>query len=191
MYYQNGSYMQDLNYYNQNPNMGYNPYNTNQFQNPNVNMQMPMGQMYQQNLSAMYPAVYRIISPVVSQVLTNNNTGYLTDDVLNSMVDTVYNIVEGDINLNNNTNKQATQANSNSNESNCGRTSSNATPSSNSTSATNSTSNGQNNLLRDLIKIMILNEIISRRNTMNSQTIISNSMPNMMQNPNMNQPMFI
>lgn len=119
--WQNGNYMQDLNYYNQNPNYTYNPYmqnvpnntyvsqnnmNMNNMGNTNNMNNTPMRQP-QQNLNAMYPAVYRIISPVVSQVVSNNNTSYLTEDGLNSMVDTVYNIVEGDINLSNSQNTAA------------------------------------------------------------------------------------
>ena len=118
--WQNGNYMQDLNYYNQNPNYTYNPYvpnntyasqnnmNMNNMGNAS-NMNAPMRQS-QQNLNAMYPAVYRIISPVVSQVVSNNNNSYLTVDDLNSMVDTVYNIVEGDINLSNSQNTAASVA---------------------------------------------------------------------------------
>lgn len=180
MYYQNGNYMQDLNYYNQNPNVGFNPYMPNNYQAPTMN-QNPQMPMQQQNLNAMYPAVYRIISPVVSQVLANNNTGYLTEDALNSMVDTVYNMVEGDLNLENRSNStNASAQTENSNNSNCSRT--NATnPSSTNTSATNSSSNRQNSLLRDLIKIILLNSIISRRQNTNSQMMMSNNL----QNPNL------
>ncbi len=135
--WQNGNYMQDLNYYNQNPNYTYNPYmqnmpsstyasqnnmNMNNMGNAS-NMNPPMRQP-QQNLNAMYPAVYRIISPVVSQVVSNNNTNYLTEDGLNSMVDTVYNIVEGDINLSNSQNTAASVAQTTTTEnssSNCSR----------------------------------------------------------------------
>lgn len=197
MYYQNGNYMQDLNYYNQNPNpnVGYNPYIPNHYQTPNgnVNPQMPM---QQQNLNAMYPAVYRIISPVASQVLANNNTGYLTEDALNSMVDTVYNMVEGDINLENNANPVANPSSTdNSNNSNCSRTAGTTNPSSTTHSTTTSGSNRQNALLRDLIKIMLLNEIISRRQTTNQPMMMANNMqnmiPNTVQNGNMNGAMFM
>ena len=182
MYYQNGNYMQDLNYYNQNPNYGYQPYMQNNFQTPNMN---PMnGLMPQQNLNAMYPAVYRIISPVASQVLANNPTGYITEEALNSMVDTIYNIVEGDINLENNSNSaNSSTSNESTNANNCARSNS-SSPSSNSTVSTN---NRQNALLRDLIKIILLNEIISRRQNASPQMM----MPNTMQNGNMNGSMFM
>lgn len=189
MYYQNGNYMQDLNYYNQNPSYGFNPYSQNNyaFQNMNtqMNRQQNVMQMPQyQNISAMYPAVYRIISPVVSQVLCNTNTGYLTEESLNNLVDTVYNTVEGDINLADYSNVSTTTT---SNETNSG---SNATrcannTNSNTTVSTVSTSNKPNALLRDLIKIMILTDIISRRQ--NQTVTMSNNIPN----ANMNQPLFM
>lgn len=174
MYYQNGNYMQDLNYYNQNPNMGYNPY----AQNMNMNAQMPMGQMGQQNLNAMYPAVYRIISPVASQVLSNSNTGYLTEDSLNSMVDSVYHVVERDVSGTNTNSTTSTQTNANSNENNCGRTSSNSSSNSNTTASITSTQNRQDSLLRDLIKIMLLNEILLRRQNQTNQMMMQNMNPN-------------
>ena len=195
MYYDNGNYMQDLNYYNQNPtanqSYGYNPYMMNNFQGVNQNQQFQMQQVMPQNgqnLNAMHPAVYRIISPVVTQVVNNSNIQYITEDSLNSMVDTVYNIVEGDINLTDNSNSS-----SNSNEtatesaqsSNCSRNSS-SNSSSNSASNSNSGSNRQNSLLRDLIKILILNEIISRRRNQ----MFQNGMANNFSNFNVNQQMY-
>lgn len=177
MYYDNGSYMQDLNYYNQNPvqNWGYNPYMMN-------NQQFQIGMQNQQNLNAMYPASYRIICPVAKQVVNNSNTQYITEESLNNMVDTVYNIVEGDINLSEN----SRSSNQNSNETSAENTQTNNRNSSSSNSSTSATSNAncrtnrQNALLRDLIKIIILNEIVSKRQ---NQTV-------MMQNFNMNQQMF-
>lgn len=190
MYYQNGNYMQDLNYYNQNPNanMNYNPYMNNNYsaQNMGMNAQVPM-QNQQQNLSAMYPAIYRIISPVVSQVLMNNNYGYITEENLNIMVDTVYNIVEGDINLTNNSATTPNTESSNQNNSSCERNSS--TSRQNNASNSNSRTNSQNTLLRDLIKIMILNEISERNRNSNANNPYM--MSNNFQNPNMNTSMYM
>lgn len=98
------------------------------------------------------------------------------------MVDTVYNIVEKDINLESDpTPAVATTSTENSSGSNCEKTG--TRPSSNSTVVTTSRSNRQNSLLRDLIRIILLNEIISRRQNPNQQM--------MMQNGNMNSNMFI
>lgn len=175
MYYQNGNYMQDLNYYNQTPNMNYNPYRMN-YSNQNIPMnqaQMPMTT----NLNAMYPATYRIVAPVVAQVLSNHS-GYLTEDSLNSMVDTVYNIVEGDINLGNQNARSVTNPTSeNSNASNCERNSPTSRSSAHST--TTSGTNSQNALLKDFIKVIMLNEISSRRQNATM----------MMPNQNLTQPM--
>lgn len=164
MYYQNANYMQDLNYYNQTPNYGYYPYG------PNGGNQMPM---QTQNLSTMYPAVYRIISPVVTQVLATNNPGYLTEDSFDNLVSTVYNIVEKDIPKTNEAISNNSVSTENSNGGNCARNAS----STNSVS-TNVTKN-QNSLLRDLIKILILNEILNKRQNIS------------MMMPNANQQMFM
>ncbi len=178
MYYQNGNYMQDLNYYNQMPAMGYQPYANQPYSNPNVNpVNQPMP-----NLNAMYPAVYRIIAPVVSQVLANSNTNYLSEEALNNMVDTVYDMVEGDINVKSNATRLNSNHASNENTSSgsCERNSSTSRPNTSATPATYTDS--QNALLKDLIKIMILNELNCRRQ--------SNFNTMSMQNSNMTQPMF-
>ena len=174
MYYQNGNYMQDLNYYNQTPNFGYNPYMTNQNMNMRQGTQMPM---HTQNLNTLYPAVHRIILPVANQVLANNNTQYLTEEALNSMVEHIYNIVEKDINLENNSNCAGqTQTSENSNhERNSGRPSTSR--------ASEQMTHTQNSLLRDLIRIILLNEIISRRHR-NQAMMMQTGMP-------MNQQMFM
>ncbi len=174
MYYQNGNYMQDLNYYNQTPNMGFNPYVASPYANQNGVMNPQMAQFQPPNLNAMYPAVYRIISPVVSQVLANQNRGYLTEENLNNMVDTVYNIVEGDIQVKSNE-RVANHASSESTN-NCERN----TPTSRqtATTTTNSTTDSQNTLLKDLIKIMILNEINTQRQNPSNPMMMQNNVPN-------------
>ena len=119
MYYanQNGNYMQDLNFYNQiSPNIQ-NPNNFNQFGVPmqfnnnslpynqmpnqvfpNNNSGLSMNQIMQMNnnLENMYPCTYRIINPVVERVVdgTFSRNQIVNEDNLNNMVDTVFNIVE-------------------------------------------------------------------------------------------------
>lgn len=157
MFYQNGNYMQDLNYFNQNgiPNVC-NSCPQNNFMNPN-NMQF----IQQQNLNAMYPAVYRIIAPVVFQVLQNSNTQFFTEDTLNSLVDTVYSIVEGDLNLTENTRNISNQSDQQ-NSPNRDRTSQ---PNANTLNI--NSNEKQNLLLKDLIKIIFLNSI--RQNNKSGQ----------------------
>lgn len=211
----NENYMQDLYTYNQNPINTYNPYfvnspgmnqmgfginpNNNMFPNPNMNNQNV-------NPNSLFPSVYRIINPVVNRVVSSTNTSYLTEDILNNMTDTVYNIVEGQIEsddfinqnqatLNQNLNSDSisrTANNSNGNISNTNLNSSNTTNNSStsrssndmvSRSNSNSASNNSNfnisnqntstgsrryhshdMLLKDLIKILILKQILSRGN---------------------------
>ena len=169
MYFQNGNYMQDLNYYNQIQNYNFIPYQN--YINPNPNNQMSI-----QNSNSMYPAVYRIIIPVVKQVLSNNYNGYLTEESLNKMVDSVYNIVEGDISTGSTNNNENGE---NINSSNYVKTSNSSNQVQNSTNQNNKS----NALLRDLIKILILNEIFLKRQYMANQM--------MMQNPNINNQMNI
>ena len=172
MFYDNGSYMQDLNYFNQNPimnqNFGYNPYMMNNFQNQN-----PTEMQNQQNINAMYPACYRIIYPVALQIVNNSNIQYLTEEGLNSMVDKVYNIVEGDISLNDsNSFQEPTQVSNNRNQ--------NSNSNANVVSKDYEKCNKRNDLLKDLIKVIILNQIISKKR----------NQARMIQNYNMNQMMF-
>lgn len=159
MYYQNyDDYMRDVFYFNQMPNQNMG------FQMPNQNMgfnQMNSGNQIP-NYNNMYPSIYRIIQPVVSRVVTGNNYQYLTEESLSSMVDTVYNIVEGDVTT-------VSENESQSSNSNQPRTQSQSTTQT-SAQPTNSSSrcndNNQNAtvLLKDLIRIMILKEIMNRNN---------------------------
>lgn len=110
MFYQgNNDYMRDAFYYSQPQQSATYPYggmNNNYSQVAAMPMNttsafgnnMNMGNMPTTNsVSNMYPQVYRIIDPVASRVIANNNYPYYTEDNLNNMVDTVYNIVEGDV----------------------------------------------------------------------------------------------
>ena len=85
MCYKN-DYMRDFFYYNQSPN-----------QNVNMNYgYMPNNMMRTNNIDSLYPNIYRILRPVVRKVVLGSNYQYLTEEVVSNMVDTVYNIVEGD-----------------------------------------------------------------------------------------------
>lgn len=212
MYYSsNENYMQDLYTYNQNPINTYNPYlgntaginqmgfginqNNNMFRNPNMNQNA--------NISSLFPSVYRIINPVVNRVVSSTNTSYLTEDILNNMTDTVYNIVEGQIEADdlinqnqiasnqnsnsdsilretNNTNRNISNGNSNNSNTSNGLRNSNdivnrSNISSNSGSSNLNISNQNTNsrrhhnhdmLLKDLIKILILKQILSKGNSL-------------------------
>ena len=217
MFYSNNeNYMQDLYSYNQIPNNTYNPYMMNTvpsnaitmgFQNQNTNFMPNMNMMGNQNPNMfqgnqnmnqmsnpnnLYPSIYRIINPVVNRVVAGTNVPYLTEDILNNMVDTVYNIIEGQVDLeeqldsvsNNETGNRGTTTTTtttqNSNPStrtttttdtrntmNSNITNTNTNTNTANTNVMNQTSNSRrcnrnDSLLRDLIKILILRQIFSR-----------------------------
>ena len=185
MFYQNNdNYMQDLYFYNQQPNNTYNPYITNNANGmiPNNTMGvnnmgnvMPMNGMFMgqnptmmpaQNLSSLYPSIYRIINPVVSRVVSNGNNQIINEDYLNNMVDTVFNIVEGQIETEPVQNPRNTQSENqiNSNTSSNNNQTSRTTESNRQTTVSQSSSRNNRNdsLLRDLIKILIIKELLAR-----------------------------
>ena len=181
---------------------------TNQGINPIMNQQMPNNIMSQQcmqsnDISAMYPQIYRIINPVANRVISNSNCQCITEDALNNMVDIVYNIVEGDVSTLSNsiptsgddtvtqgTSTRGTTSNTNTNTtSNTGtRQTTMNTESSRSTRTTVSSHSGResNYLLRDLIKIIIIKELLSRHRGFWMENSFTNQMNNsrFVNNPN-------
>lgn len=193
-YSNNDSYMQDLYFYNQNP-QAWNNYSqpmnnmNSSMQNPNMmngnmnsmymgpNPNNGYGMNYPQNLNNLYPSTYRIILPVALRVIANSNYQYINEDALNNMVDTVYNIVDGQIEYeedSNNISKQEMSSNSNSNNSTSASSTnansvSRTTDTRQTTTQTITTSRGNNrqdSLLRDIIKIIIIRELLSRNQFM-------------------------
>lgn len=177
MYMNNDNYLQDFYNYNQMPN-NYNPYmNNNCMANMNMmpnqqmmnNMYSNNQNMYSQNnpndLTNYYPSTYRIINPVVSRVVQNSNYQFLNEDTLNNMVDTVFSIVDGQIDYKDeevplqNQAQTSTSANSNSSQ-----TQRQVTEVTRTQTNTTSQNNKNDNLLRDIIKILIIKELLSRRN---------------------------
>lgn len=183
----NDNYMQDLYFYNQQPNT-YNPYmnnmgntmqNNNMMSCPMNNMSQPnmfmgqnnMGMSQMQNPNNLYPSIYRIINPVVSRVIANSNYQFLNEEALNNMVDTVYNIVEGQIDYEDDSNQanasssetgNTVQTVANSQSTNSRVTQENQRQINQSQNTSNSRNTRNDNLLRDLIKILILKELFSR-----------------------------
>lgn len=180
----NDNYMQDLYCFNQvpNSNLNMNTYpNSNSFQNNmwsqqnggyynSNNIQSNFNQI--NNLNSLYPSIYRIIMPVIVRVLQNSNYQFLNEDVLNNMVDTVYNIVEGQIdysdepnnNINNNILNDYTISNSSNSSNNSANNQVNKSTDSKQQISDNSNQNSckDSALLKDLIKILFLREIIKR-----------------------------
>ena len=193
MFYPNNSYIEDLYFYNQIPNNQYmnNPGNTafsNQampftsnpvnmyqpnteftFGNPNMLMAAQTGNsgMSTQNLNNLYPSIYRIINPVVSKVVSNGNNQIINDEVLNNMVDTVFNIVEGQIDFSEeNQSQRSVGIENQTNQNQTANTSSNLNSNSRSSDINRQTNSNNNrfskcdSLLKDLIKILIIKEIL-------------------------------
>lgn len=196
-YSNNNGYMEDLYYYNQVPGGTYMNSGNNMFANPsnynfgnwdNMNYSnmgalspngMQMGNPRRgsfQNLNNLYPSIYRIINPVVSRVVSNANNQFINEDILANMTDTVFNIVEGQIEVEDEIQVQRNMVNENQTNSNSTNNSSNTNSSLNNSNRTaeanrnqvptthsNSGRNNRNDsLLRDLIKILILKELFSR-----------------------------
>lgn len=122
--------------------------------------------MHVQNLNNLYPCIYRIINPVVARVVSNN-TQAITEDLINNMTDTVFNIVEGQIDLGDDISQRNSQAENSSSSNSSSSTSSNNNTSARAnerqtTSQTTFKNNRNESLLRDLIKIIIIKELLSR-----------------------------
>ena len=99
------------------------------------------------NINSLYPSLYRILMPVVQRVVQNSNLQFLNEDVLNNITDTIYNIVEGQIEYGDNPqNRSQDTRNENSQNNN----------------ARNNTSKSNELLIRDIIKILVLREIVAR-----------------------------
>ena len=186
----NDSYMQDLYYYNQIPNNAFmNNFGNNILGNSNMTpiqqggmSNIPNNQIFTnpgafftnniqvQNLSSLYPSIYRILNPVISKIVSNNNQP-ISEELLNNMTDTVFNIVEGQIDFGddqiqrNNSENQTVNSNSSSNFSSNNSTNRNSDSNrqTNQTSQPNNTRNNRNDsLFRDLIKILIIKELLHR-----------------------------
>lgn len=95
-----------------------------------------------QNLNDYFPAIYKIVYPVIQKVVSGNNYQFLNEDSVNNIVDVVLGITYNDVNnLENNGN------NSNSQKQNM-----------------NNENKEQNSLLKDLIKILTIKELQSKQN---------------------------
>ncbi len=152
MFYQNcDDYMRDIFYFN---GLANNPNNMYYMQNlPNQN-----------NLDGYYPSIYRIIYPVIQRVVSTNNYQYINEELINNLVNNVLGIIEGDVNNIDNSSSNNTSNTNSSNE--IRRTNNNQTNTSSANSNVNLNNNISNNtsLLKDLIKILVIKELISRQN---------------------------
>ena len=102
----------------------------------------------QMNLTYFYPSLYKILVPVIIKVVSTSNYQYINEEIINNMVDTVYNIVEGDVI------KEEISDNQNNNQSNNYQ---------NNNSKTNEIKDKDNELLKDIIKIFVIKELQNRQ----------------------------
>ncbi len=128
-------------------------------------------------LNTLYPSIYKIVWPVIQKVISGNNYQFITEEIVNNTVDVVLGIVEGEVgsvekeNCNNDSRRQQTSTNNNaSNNCNSGNNNSNS------------------NLLRDLIKILVIKELLSRNNV--RRFPFGETMPYYI-NPNMMSPYMV
>ena len=144
MFYQNyDDYMRDVFYF-------------NGLSNPNNNNNMFFNMQNNQNQSSLnnyYPSIYKIIYPVIQRVISGGNYQFTNEDMINEIVNTVYGIVEGDINNLENTSSSNQDSR---------RMATNSSGNMNSQATMNS--NNNNSLLRDLIKILVIKELITKSN---------------------------
>lgn len=152
-------YMRDVFYFNGLANNGMGCWN-----NPNTG----------NNLNDFYPSIYRIVFPVVQRVVSAGNFQIVNEDAISNAVETIYGIVEGDINQTQSVSGQNNQcsSNNNANSNNCN-------------GSNNSTRVSNNLLLKDLIRILIIRELISRNNV---RRFPCNNQPYFMNQPMM--PMY-
>ena len=135
-------------------NYTYNPYNCEMprffEQNCNTGYCKPM---QNNNLEEFYPEIYKVIYPMVKKVCMRNN-GPLNEDTINNMVDEVYSNIETNeaINLNITINNDIKGENKTVTENRI------------SNEKTQNRESRKNNTLNDLIKILILRELLGRQN---------------------------
>ena len=107
--------------------------------------------MNNSNLDILYPSIYRIIYPVVKRVVSGNNFQFANDDTVSNATNMIYEIVEGDTNLSQTTGNQSnTQNNQSNNNVNI--------------NLNNNKTISNDSLLKDLIRILVIRELISKNN---------------------------
>ncbi len=142
-------------------------YNQMPIMNMNINQMNPMTEMYesegdftcnQTSVDDMYPEIYRIIYPMICKVCMAVNEN-VTEDLVSRITNEVYMNVENIEVMQENRSSVDTQANKSTKSDSLNRTSSNN--SSNTLSNVRQQDTRQRNLLlRDLIRILVLRELI-------------------------------
>lgn len=94
--YNQAPYMEDSLFRNQgfNPNYNYN-YSMNPDYNQSINQKTPFQRVNSPEM--FYPAIYRIIYPVVKSIIRSQGINYLNEKVLDKLTEEVFSIVDGDV----------------------------------------------------------------------------------------------
>ena len=134
----------------------------------NMNGGYPYMGFNNQNLNDYFPSIYKIVNPVVQKVISGNNYQFTNEESVNNIVDVVLGITAGDINSlenSNDNNKKQCQNQGQNNNSNISMQ-----------------SQDNNNLLKDLIKILTIKELQNKQNVRRFPYTYGNNMPYYMQN---------
>ena len=189
--YVNNDYMQNFNYYNQNSycNLGQrhsgvysNGYNNLNYQtNGLYNNATRTGYINNQNqFNTLYPDIYKIIYPIVNNLVSTVNLSMIDNNLINNMTDTVLNILDGEcqkqnVNNSNNINDIVKE---NSNDININSNKDKGFEKSNNDNSNNNNSNTinhiENQFLKDIIRIIILKEISKLINNFNFNMFLDN-----------------
>ena len=178
--YFNNDYMQNLNYYNQNPYGNFNTLNNYSYDNlmgqrgiinPSINNNYQTNDLFQNNnLRSLYPDIYKVSYPVIENILKNTNLNMIDNNLITTIVDNVLNILEGNNNSNSNS------SNNNSSRNNIDSSLSTNNLDNNTSSNINlNNSNTSNTFLKDIIRIIILDIIKNYFNKVKLINFINNS----------------
>lgn len=107
---------------------------------------------YDDGLEDLYPDIYRIINPVVEDVCSKNRNKQITEELVRTMTDEVYNNVEGNSNLQVNVQVRTELKNGDVRN-----------PNAKLKEEPTSETRQRNFLLNDLIRILILRNLLRRR----------------------------
>lgn len=120
------------------------------------------------NYDDLYPDIYKILKPMIKKICDNPNYRSITNETLEAMTTEIYNNIESDINLVNinittspNSSELTREAEKSKNINNNTRNTVNANKMSSSSNKEETRQCCGNPTLRDLIKILILNQLLN------------------------------
>lgn len=126
--------------------LGYKTADTYNMQNDNYYYDVSRMNTNMQDTSRLYPEIYGIVYPMVQKVCSRRNFGNLTEEMLNEMVNEIYNVIEPEEELEERSTQKSVDT-KNTRQKEQVKEPRRARP--------------NNYLLRDLIRILILREILS------------------------------